>query len=135
MIARGIWHPPGSSQQLEASLLAEGPRLAVRLPDQTLAGEETIASMVISDRIGNMTRRIRFADGGLFETGDNDAIDALLVAHRRNRAVWFHELQRFHPRAILLVLLVLLMSGLIYRYAISALTEIISGLAAQFGLH
>lgn len=134
MIARGIWHPPGSGKTLEAVLLAEGQRLAVRLPDASLVGEETVASMVISERIGQMPRRIRFADGGLFETGDNDAIDALLAAHRRNRAVWFYELQRFHPRAIVLVLLVLLISGLIYRYAISTLIELANTLAAQFGL-
>lgn len=124
MIARGIWHPPGSSKALEATLLAEGERLAVRLPDSTLAGEETVGTMVISDRIGRIPRRISFADGGLFETEDNDAIDALLKAHRRNRAVWIHELERFHPRLVILVLLVFLFSGLIYRYAIPALVEV-----------
>ncbi len=123
-IARGIWHPPGSSKALEATLLAEGERLAVRLPDSTLVGEETVGTMVISDRIGRIPRRISFADGGLFETGDNDAIDALLKAHRRNRAVWIHELERFHPRLVILVLLVFLFSGLIYRYAIPALVEV-----------
>lgn len=124
MIARGIWHPPGSSKALEAALLAEGPRLAVRLPDRSLVGEETVGTMVISERIGRIPRRISFADGGLFETEENDAIDALLKANRRNRAVWIHELERFHPRLIVLVLLVFLFSGLIYRYAIPALVEV-----------
>ena len=124
MIARGIWHPPGSNKTLDAALLAEGKRLAVRLPDRSLVGEETVGSMVISDRIGRIPRRISFADGGLFETEDNDAMDALLKAHRRNRAVWIHELERFHPRLIVLVLLVFLLSGLIYRYAIPALVEV-----------
>jgi Zn-dependent protease with chaperone function len=124
MIARGIWHPPGSNKALDAALLAEGPRLAVRLPDRSLVGEETVGTMVISDRIGRIPRRISFADGGLFETEDNDAIDRLLLANRRNRAVWIHELERFHPRLIVLVLLVFLFSGLIYRYAIPALVEV-----------
>jgi Zn-dependent protease with chaperone function len=124
MIARGIWHPPGSSKAFDAALLAEGKRLAVRLPDRSLVGEETVGTMVISDRIGHIPRRISFADGGLFETEDNDAIDRLLKAHRRNRAVWIHELERFHPRLIVLVLLVFLFSGLIYRYAIPALVEV-----------
>lgn len=124
MIARGIWHPPGSSKALDAALLAEGQRLAVRLPDRSLVGEETVGTMVISERIGRIPRRISFADGGLFETEENDAIDALLKANRRNRAVWIHELGRFHPRLIVLVLLVFLFSGLIYRFAIPALVEV-----------
>lgn len=120
MVARGTWHPPGSGKALEAALLAEGWRLAVRLPDRSLVGEETVGTMVISDRIGNIPRRISFADGGLFETADNDAVDALLRKYRRNRAVWIHELRRFHPRLVLLVLMLLVFSGLIYRYAIPA---------------
>lgn len=124
MIARGIWHPPGSSKAFEAALLADGQRLAVRLPDRSLVGEETVGGMVISDRIGRIPRRLSFADGGLFETEDNDAIDALLRKHRRNRAIWIHELERFHPRLIVFVLLVFLLSGLIYRYAIPALVEV-----------
>lgn len=124
MIARGIWHPPGSNRTLDAALLADGPRLAVRLPDRSLVGEETVGTMVISDRIGNIPRRVSFADGGLFETEDNDAIDRLLRANRRNRAIWIHELERFHPRLVILVLLVFLFSGLIYRYAIPALVEV-----------
>jgi Zn-dependent protease with chaperone function len=124
LVASGIWHPPGSNRALDANLLAEGQRLAVRLADRSLVGEETVASMVISSRIGHIPRRISFADGGLFETADNDAIDALLERHRRNRAVWIHELERFHPRLIALVALVFLLSGLIYRYAIPALVEV-----------
>jgi Zn-dependent protease with chaperone function len=123
-IARGIWHPPGSNKTLDAMLLAEGERLAVRLADRSLVGEETVARMVISDRIGRIPRRLTFADGGLFETEDNDAIDRLMVANSRNRSVWVHELERFHPRLIVIVLLVFLLSGLIYRFAIPALVEV-----------
>ena len=35
-----------------------------------------LAEVKISERIGNITRRITFPDGGVFETHDNDAIDA-----------------------------------------------------------
>ncbi|MDB5524690.1 MAG: peptidase family protein [Rhizobium sp.] len=123
-VARGIWHPPGSNKALEAALLVDGRRLAVRLPDRSLVGEETVGGMVVSDRIGRIPRRITFADGGMFETEDNDAIEMLLTAHRRNRGLWIHELERFHPRLIGLVVLVFLLSGLIYRYALPALVEV-----------
>jgi len=34
-----------------------------------------LAEVTISDRVGNIVRRISFADGGVFETTDNDAVD------------------------------------------------------------
>jgi Zn-dependent protease with chaperone function len=36
----------------------------------------------ISDRIGNIARRVSFRNGGVFETHDNDAVDAALDAAR-----------------------------------------------------
>src|SRR5262245_5285712 len=52
-----------------------------------------IADVTISDRIGNIPRRVTFADGAVFETSDNDAIDNALDAlgHRgflRNVGQW-----------------------------------------------
>jgi Zn-dependent protease with chaperone function len=110
---------------MDAMLFADGQRLAVRLAaDHMLVGEETVGGMVISDRIGRIPRRITFADGALFETGDNDAIDLLLKAHRRDRTGWIYELERFHPRLVGFVVLVFLLAGLIYRYALPALVEV-----------
>lgn len=124
-IARGTWHPPGSSAALAAILNADGERLTVRLAaDHALVGAEPLGSVVISDRIGRIPRRLTFADGGLFETEDNDAIDALLAAHRRNRTGWIHELERFRPRLAVFVVLIFVLSTLIYRYAIPALVEV-----------
>ena len=34
-----------------------------------------LAAVEISDRVGNIVRRISFPDGGVFETHDNDAVD------------------------------------------------------------
>ncbi|HEY6124839.1 MAG TPA: hypothetical protein VIV63_09315, partial [Steroidobacteraceae bacterium] len=34
-----------------------------------------LAEIRISERVGNITRRITFPDGGVFETQDNDAVD------------------------------------------------------------
>jgi Zn-dependent protease with chaperone function len=60
----------------------------------------------------------------MFETSDNDAIDGLLKAHRADRTGWIAELEQFHPRLIALVVVVFLLAGLIYRYALPALVEV-----------
>ncbi|HET9475367.1 MAG TPA: M48 family metallopeptidase [Steroidobacteraceae bacterium] len=42
------------------------------------------AEITVSDRVGNITRRIEFPGGAVFETNDNDAIDAALHAAGRS---------------------------------------------------
>jgi Zn-dependent protease with chaperone function len=53
----------------------------------------SLEQLEVSDRIGNIPRRIRFPDASEFETGDNDAIDQLLGA-AAPRHGWVHRLER-----------------------------------------
>jgi Zn-dependent protease with chaperone function len=63
-----------SSAPLEATLEfgADG---TVRVHGLTQRVAAPLADITISDRVGNIVRRISFADGGVFETADNDAVD------------------------------------------------------------
>lgn len=122
-IASGRWHPPGSSRAEPAVLLAQGKTLYVRL----LAGGDPVslgdlARTEISARVGRVPRRVTFADGSLFETENNDAIDVWLKRHGKRGVV--HELERFHPRLLAFVVAVFLLAGLVYRYAVPALVEV-----------
>jgi Zn-dependent protease with chaperone function len=82
------------------------------------------SGLEISPRVGSIPRRVEFSDGSLFETTDNDAIDVLLRSNGRKRAGFVHGLERFHPRLLVFVLAVFLLSGLVYRYALPVLVEI-----------
>ncbi|NML74760.1 M48 family metallopeptidase [Rhizobium sp. S-51] len=125
-IARGHWHPPRSSRALPARLVAHGKTLVVRLDG--VAGDPVAvndaSTVTISSRVGQVPRRIGFVDGSLFETPDNDAVDRWLAARRLNRGGFVHELERFHPRLVALVLVVFLLAGATYRYALPALVEV-----------
>lgn len=128
LIARGHWHPAGSGRHLPARLAGDGRRLLVVLdgdaaPEGSAASGD-LAEVTISDRVGRIPRRIGFADGSLFETADNDAVDAFLVSHRANRMGFIHRLEKFHPRLIGFALAVFVLAGLIYRYAVPALVEV-----------
>lgn len=81
-----------------------------------------LARTEFSARVGRVPRRITFADGSLFETEDNDAIDAWRKRHGKTGFV--HELERFHPRLLAFVVVVFLLAGLVYRYAVPALVEV-----------
>lgn len=122
-IASGRWHPPGSSRSEPAVLLGESKTLYVRLAaggDPVSIGD--LARTEISARVGRIPRRISFADGSLFETEDNDAVDLWLKKHGKSGFV--HELERFHPRLLAFVAAVFLFAGLIYRFAVPALVEV-----------
>lgn len=124
VVARGTWHPPRSNAAREASLLAEGTRLSIQLDDGAIVYRDDLKSVRVSDRIGSIPRRINLHNDSLFETSDNDAIDALLRAHKADRTGWIAELEQFRPRLIGFVVLVFLLAGLIYRYALPALVEV-----------
>lgn len=127
IIARGYWHPPRSSKALAATLFASDTTLLVRLEGEA-AGDPAAFNdarrVSISDRVGNIPRRVGFVDGSTFETADNDAVDAWLRKTRSRHHGFVHELERFHPRLIALVLGIVLLGGLIYRFALPALVEV-----------
>lgn len=125
-IARGRWHPAGSSRSEPATLKLHDKTLAVTVDGRTggPVSYGALTMVAISDRIGRIPRRISFADGALFETDDNDAIDRLLAGRGINRTGWIHEIERFHPRLIAMVVAVVLLAAGIYRYALPAMVEV-----------
>lgn len=124
-ICRGDWHPRGSSRSVGASLVERGGQVAVVAEeDDAELAYSAFPALDISPRVGSIPRRIEFPDGSLFESGDNDAIDAFLAAKGRKRAGLVHGLERFHPRLLIFVAAVFLLSGLVYRYALPVLVEI-----------
>lgn len=124
-IAKGNWHPPNSSVVMPATLLADGKRISIRLDnDGSVVCRDDLLATQVSDRIGNIPRRLTLSNDSLFETSDNNAIDNLLKAHRANRTGWIADLEQFRPRLIGFVVIVFLLATLIYRYAVPALVEV-----------
>lgn len=55
-----------------------GPDRMMQLECEAATRRVPLAEVTISDRIGNVPRRMTFADGAVFETEQNDAVDAAL---------------------------------------------------------
>jgi Zn-dependent protease with chaperone function len=82
--------------QLE--LLADG---MLRLSAGAVTRSVALADVQVSDRIGNMQRRIHFADGASCELADNDAIDAWIAgAGKRPGLHDVYWLERHWPVAL-----------------------------------
>ena len=82
MSVKAIWHSPGSSTRWGATLLisSDGSVSAVRSDGETISGKAS--NLKISDRVGNIPRRVSFPGGVFLLVSDNDKIDKMLNANR-----------------------------------------------------
>lgn len=122
----GFWRAPGEAR-------AHAARLSVDLTGTATVADETsgvaLASaafrvLAVSDRVGSIPRRLGFPDGSSFETRDNDAIDRLLAPYRGRAGGLIHQLERFRPRLLVFVVLVVGFAFALYRYAVPLLVEV-----------
>ena len=90
----GWLYPDDSSARSEAGLSASGSQFTLTCGRQELV-TGLIRDLVVSPRVGNIPRKITLPDASLFETTDNDAVDALLAAtgHHARRANILHVLE------------------------------------------
>lgn len=120
---RGDWFAPGSSVSRPASLVrADGVRLLGDDGAELILGEA--GGIAVSPRVGRIPRRVRFADGSVFVTLDNDGIDRLRITPAARRSGLVHDLERFRPRLAAFVVVVALMAFAIYRYALPVMIEV-----------
>ncbi len=121
MKIEGILYPAGTSRAVPATLEVDLQGMA------TLVGSYAdITTPVchanelnISPRIGNSKRQLRFHDGGLFETTDNDAVDQIASAfktHHFQRAI--HYLESRARNVALSAVTVIVLVGLFMVYAV-----------------
>lgn len=91
---QGFWYAPHSSARLPAELIFKHDRYILTIEGQT-PKTGTANSLDVSDRVGNIARKITFEDGSLFETLDNATIDTWLdqVDHEDNRSQILHILE------------------------------------------
>ncbi|MFC6486739.1 M48 family metallopeptidase [Nitratireductor sp. GCM10026969] len=120
----GIWHPPRSSRAVPSRFTtADGMATVTDAEGEAALATGAVDSLAISARVGAVPRRITFEDGSVFETEDNDAIDRWLGALYGRRAGLVHRLERFHPRLVLFVVLIVALCVGLYRYALPITVE------------
>lgn len=122
----GLWRPPFTARATSAVLSVDmaGNARVVDPTAKTTLAQAHLGKIEISNRVGSIPRSFTFPDGSVFETGDNDAVDRLISARSGRFSGFVHRLERFHPRLLLLVALVIGLSFAIYRYAVPVLVEV-----------
>jgi len=122
----GLWRPPYTARATSAllSIDAAGIATAVDPTRKATLAAAHFGELVVSDRVGSIPRSLTFPDGSVFETGDNDAVDALIRARSGQYSGLVHQLERFRPRLIVFVALVVGLCFALYRYAVPVLVEV-----------
>ena len=108
---KGWLYPVDSAARSRAALIANGDLFTVT-SDSLAPVTGSIQELVVSQRVGNIPRKIRLPDRSLFETTDNDAVDAILdtTGHKAQRAGILHILES-RWQWIALALLATLLTG------------------------
>jgi len=121
----GFWRPPFSGRATTAilSVDADGAADAIDPTSKQQLASADFKKIRVSGRVGSIPRRLTFPDGSVFETGDNDAVDALFQSQTSRFVGLVHQLERFRPRLIVLVALVVGLCVAVYRFAVPALVE------------
>ncbi len=73
----GKWHAEGSAAQCGATLHTNDGQVFYIKTEDGATYTEQLESLKISDRLGNVERKITLLDGSLFVTNNNDAIDEM----------------------------------------------------------
>lgn len=85
--------------------------------------ERPLAEVEISDRIGNIPRRLTLPDIGVFETADNDSVDRALAALGRSPGL-VHGLEARWPVAVAALVAVAVGSLLFVRFGVPAIANL-----------
>jgi Zn-dependent protease with chaperone function len=92
----GSYFDGSGSRRVAAELRVQDDQVSVVTDADVLAGPLSLDELSVPSRLGNTPRMLRFPDGAVFETRDNDAVDALFgspagagLLHRlESRLVW-----------------------------------------------
>jgi len=104
----GQWHEKGSATQKNATFFLSKLGYSLTLEDGSIYVGDS-AKLKVSERLGNVLRKIILEDDSLFVSADNDAIDILFKDRQKPYGV-LHRLET-HLRWITMAVLLTLFTG------------------------
>lgn len=120
----GFYFVSGTSKKQEAFLLFDdkGFLTVTHRDGRQLAGPESLKQVSIASRLGNTPRIVRFPGDGIFETSDNDGVDACLKKIRPYHAL-LHILESRLRYVVIAFLATIIFVWASIQHGIPALAE------------
>ena len=76
----GVWYKSGSAARVRAVLHFNNEEYRLE-PENGIALPGKVSDIHVSNRLGNVERKLTFHDGSVFATQDNDAVDQIFNSH------------------------------------------------------
>ncbi len=117
----GNWHPEGRAARHDARLTLSNDFYQLEIQGGTNYHGE-IADLHISDRLGNIERKLTLEDGSVFITPDNDAVDRLL---KRSKSIsgFIHRIETSMPWVLAGVLVIALSTFGFFKWGVPWASE------------
>ena len=121
---QGVWFSQGRAQKYDATLQVRAQSYVISVEGgELLQGD--LNQLTVSDRIGNVERKLTLSDGSVFASRENDAIDDLLQANRNGPGL-IHFLES-RVAWILLALVITIGSAIAgFRWGVPLASEFIA---------
>ena len=115
-IIQGKWHDLGSAAQLDAVLRIDNTSFTLDIEGEASIYSE-LEKLSISDRLGNVERKLTLSDGSIFATRDNNAIDDLFKNNNNFNSI-LHKLESHFGWVVIALIVTIATSGAFLKWGI-----------------
>ena len=116
----GNWFEQGSAAYSNAALLVNGDQFQLKTKSGIFK-QGTLSEIEVSDRLGNVQRKLTFDDGSVFATSDNDAIDKLFISTKKINS-FIHKIESNLSFVFIALLITLVFSFSFIKWGIPAIS-------------
>ena len=138
----GKWFEQGSAASTNAALVVHGDQFQLSIESDSMM--QTIkhgglSEIAVSDRLGNVQRKLTFDDGSVFSTTDNDAVDQCFpTSNKANR--FLHSLESNLSFVLVALVLTVVFAFSFFKWGVPAISASIAEALPQkandvIGLH
>jgi Zn-dependent protease with chaperone function len=124
-VIRGHYYDGRSARRQAATLAVQGGVVRISTDDVVIREGVPLDVLQVSSRLGNTPRVLRFADDGLFETDDNDAVDRVMARLGAMQGLVHRLESSLRYVAVALVVTVLFIWAGV-RYGVPAVAEVVA---------
>ena len=122
----GQWYPQGSANPSSAQLyLAKNGTHYIIEVHHKIQYQAELTSLKLSDRLGNVERKISLEDGSVFASKDNDGIDAIFKSNKHATHL-LHRLESNITWVFIALIITILTLFSIFKWGIPAASETIA---------
>ncbi len=113
---KGKWHDEGSAAQLGAALTSDHEYITVEIEDGRKI-RTTLNEVNVSDRLGNVERKLVFEDGSVFATHDNDSVD-YLFNNKSSFNGFLHKIESHIGWVVIALIVTIATSGAFLKWGV-----------------